>query len=199
MKDFWDERYNTQKYAYGILPNVFFQKTIEGHSPGKILLPGDGQGRNAVYAAKKGWEVDAFDISEVARADALNLAKSHQVHINYHTSSYLEFSIHKSYDLIALIYAHMPSQYRQSIHRKFSSALTEGGRIILEAFSKDQLNYASGGPKNVDMLFDMNALAEDFQDLKLLTLDKLEIELQEGPFHQGKADVIRLIAEKKIN
>ncbi len=55
--EFWDIRYSDSEYAYGTEPNVYFKSFIDTHSSGKILLPGEGEGRNAVYAAVKGWEV----------------------------------------------------------------------------------------------------------------------------------------------
>ena len=48
-----------------------------------MLLPGEGEGRNAVFAAKQGWEVSAFDFSEVARVKALANAHREKVMIDY--------------------------------------------------------------------------------------------------------------------
>ena len=66
----------SEEYVYGTEPNQFFKEQLQKIIPaGKLLLPGEGEGRNAVYAAKLGWMVDAFDQSSVARTKALNLAK----------------------------------------------------------------------------------------------------------------------------
>ena len=61
MKEFWNERYSQEAYAYGTEPNAFFKSRIDQLSPGKLLLPAEGEGRNAVYAATKGFEVSAYD------------------------------------------------------------------------------------------------------------------------------------------
>jgi len=66
--DFWDIRYSDSEYAYGTEPNAYFKRFIDMHSPGKILLPGEGEGRNTVYAALNGWEVDAVDLSQAGSA-----------------------------------------------------------------------------------------------------------------------------------
>lgn len=67
MKEHWDERYSAETYIYGTHPNAWFAAKIEGLTPGKLLLPAEGEGRNAVHAAVKGWEVTAFDQSVEGR------------------------------------------------------------------------------------------------------------------------------------
>ena len=74
-KEMWNERYSADEYAYGTSPNEFFRKNIEQLPPGKILLPGDGEGRNAVYAAALGWDVTAFDMSDEAEAARIVLVR----------------------------------------------------------------------------------------------------------------------------
>jgi hypothetical protein len=56
LKSFWDTRYDTGYFVYGKAPNGFFAASIERHTPGRMLLPGEGEGRNAVHAAILGWE-----------------------------------------------------------------------------------------------------------------------------------------------
>ena len=67
MKEFWNERYAAENYVYGTLPNTFFKYELSRLRPGKILLPAEGEGRNAVYAAEQGWDVYAFDYSHEAK------------------------------------------------------------------------------------------------------------------------------------
>jgi hypothetical protein len=59
MNNFWDERYADEEYVYGTTPNQYFKQELEKLTPGKILLPGEGEGRNAVFAATQGWKVTA--------------------------------------------------------------------------------------------------------------------------------------------
>ena len=82
-ENFWNERYASEAYAYGILPNSFFKKQLDQLKPGKILLPAEGEGRNAVYAATQSWKALAFDISDSGRKKSLDLADKHQVNIEY--------------------------------------------------------------------------------------------------------------------
>ena len=81
--NFWDERYSSIEFVYGTEPNIFFKDELDKLNTGNILLPGEGEGRNAVYAAVKGWNVDAVDFSIIAKEKALNLAEENSVSINY--------------------------------------------------------------------------------------------------------------------
>lgn len=196
-KEFWDERYGEDEFVYGTEPNEFFKEFIDSHPPGKILLPAEGEGKNGVYAATKGWQVHAFDFSTRAREKALRLAKQKNVTINYQLADYREIVLPKNeYDAIGLFYAHMPSYLRRDTHRKYISALKPGGTIILEAFSKAQIHRESGGPRDVDLLFSPEDLRGDFASLTIGKLVQLEVELKGGGLHSGMADIIRMIALK---
>lgn len=196
MKEFWNKRYANEEYVYGQDPNAYFASALAKLSPGKILLPAEGEGRNAVYAANTGWEVHAFDSSIQAGKKALALAKSAKVNIRYQTVDIDNFQSDNSYDAIGLVFAHFPPQVRQGYHRKLSGFLRKGGTLILEAFAKDQIEYNTGGPKNVVMLFSPEELRQDFSTFEKVELHQQEVMLDEGPFHRGKASVVRLLAKK---
>lgn len=57
MQNFWDERYGQEQYAYGETPNEYLKSKLAGLPKGKVLFPLEGEGRNAVFAAKTGWQV----------------------------------------------------------------------------------------------------------------------------------------------
>jgi len=197
MREFWEERYKREDYVYGIHPNVFFKSFIDGVQPGRILLPAEGEGRNAVYAARRGWEVDAFDFSLNARKKALDLARREGVRMDYLVAD-IEFHEleEEMYDAIALIHVHFESRTRVYIHNKLTHTLRPGGFFLIEAFSRDQLMFGSGGPKVAGMLYDLHELQSDFKNLNIEILYKKEIELDEGLFHKGPASVIRMVALK---
>lgn len=191
----WDERYATPQYIYGIEPNRFFRHNLDKLSRGRILLPAEGEGRNAVYAAKAGWEVCAFDSSAVARSKALKLADQNGVNIDYRIMDYEMVDYpNQSFDAIALIYAHSP--IREFVHRRMVELLKPGGVLILEGFSKHQINFASGGPRNTDWLFSTDELKSDFNGLKSINVWEDTIELDEGIGHKGIASVIRMLGYK---
>lgn len=196
-KQFWDDRYSSGNYIYGTQPNRFFKNQLDELEPGRLLLPAEGEGRNAIYAAREGWNVDAFDISEKGRKKALELAKRNHVTINYSISKYKDFEIKKKYyDVLGLIYAHLHISNRRDIHRKLVEGLKPGGHLILEAFSKAQLENDSGGPQDPEMLYDLDELRKDFEELQIKHADSTEIELKEGMHHEGTANIIRILAMK---
>jgi len=199
MKTFWNERYKEEELAYGDLPNVFFAEELDKiKQPGKLLLPMEGQGRNAVYAAKKGWKVVAFDYSEEAMNSALRLAEQHQVEIDYRISTMEDFLAEaESFDAVAMIYAHLPEEIRQNSHDKLISLLKHGGTFILEGFEKKQLQYTSGGPKNESMLYSIDMISEDFKSTETCTCEERIVELKEGKYHLGEAAVVRFVGVKK--
>lgn len=197
MKSFWDTRYDTDNFVYGREPNGFFASSIKDLSPGKVLLPGEGEGRNAVYAAGLGWEVDAFDQSGVAAEKARYLMEAEGVQVNYRVSELAEYLFKEEhYDLVGLIFFHAIPSVRQLLHSQVMKSLKPGGTLILEAFHTSQLGNATGGPQALEMLYDGNILTTDFSSLKTEILEELTEKLSEGPFHQGEAGLIRYIGIK---
>ncbi len=197
MNDFWNKRYSTVEYAYGENPNEFYRQNLLKLKQGKILFPAEGEGRNAVYAARLGWNVTAFDTSTEGRKKALELSIKHNTRINYLIEAYETIDLPKeSFDCIVLIFAHIHASFRTEYHRKLASFLKPGGKLIMESFSKEQLFKESGGPKNVDMLYSSEELKKDFSDFSELEVFKTETELSEGNFHRGSASVIRVLGSK---
>ena len=195
-KDFWNERYNATKYVYGTLPNHFLKEQLGLSKAGNILLPAEGEGRNAVYAAKQGWNVTAFDSSGNAKKKALKLAGNENVKINYQVSDVLKFTTSERFDVLALIYAHFPINIRQLAHHHLLEFLKPNGKVFFEAFAKEQLKNNSGGPKTREMLFSVEEIQEEFSGLKFEFLEQGTILLDEGEYHKGEAEVIRFVATK---
>lgn len=194
---FWDERYKQSIYAYGQTPNVFVQEQLAALPIGKALFACEGEGRNAVYAASKGHTVYAFDMSIEGKNKALNLAQSNQVSIEFDVANAASVEYPKaSFDAVFLIYAHLPSSIRHHLHQQIIQWLKPNGLVILEAFQKAQLGNASGGPKDPDMLFSKAILEHDFSELHIIENAYHQVELNEGPYHIGKANIIRMIAKK---
>ena len=200
MQRFWDERYQVEG-VYGFEPNPFWVKTLESIQPspeaGSLLLPCEGEGRNAVWAAKQGWTVDAFDSSSVAVATCNRWAASAGVEVNAHHADAFEFAGRPDgYDVVGLFYAHMPADRRAEFHQRVMNWLRPGGTLILEGFEPRQLGLPSGGPKDINMLFTPEMLASDFASLNIATNTTVETNLNEGPYHQGPAHIIQFIAQK---
>ena len=199
----WDQRYADESYAYGEEPNPYLKEQLTKLKPGKILFPAEGEGRNAVYAAKQGWEVSAFDISTEGQKKALELAHKNEVTIDYRVGELEALNyIQESFDVIALIYAHFPATLKSGIHQMLDGYLRKGGTIIFEAFSKSHLDYLEkdekvGGPKDIGSLFSIEEIRQDFEDYEVVELTETVIQLNEGSYHNGQGSVIRFIGRKR--
>ena len=197
MQDQWDERYARQEYIYGTEPNGFLREKLALLKPGMILFPAEGEGRNAVFAASMGWSVDAFDQSYEGQKKALRLAALKGVSINYTIQSLSIWNPEPDqYDCIALIFVHLPEGLRRKVHAEVLKSLKPGGTLILEAFTVHQLPRTSGGPKTVELLFTKEMIESDFSDLNSAEISENQVILNEGPLHQGLADVIQLFGYK---
>lgn len=198
MKHFWDERYSSEVYIYGEKPNRFFSGELEKLPVGKLLLPGEGEGRNAVWAAANGWEVSALDYSSEARKKALALAKKNNVKLHDYTLAHLE-TVHlpeNHFDAVAAVFLHLEPELRKVFHKKIIQSLKPGGHVIIEAFNKDQLSFQSGGPKKPDLLYSIDMLQADFASMEIISLFETNETLDEGAHHSGPAALVRLFARK---
>lgn len=199
----WDDRYKSEEFAYGEQPNNYLKEQIEKLETGTILFPAEGEGRNAIFAAKLGWEVSAFDISEEGKNKALKLADANAVSIDYQVGELETLDFQKEqFDVIALIYAHFPAEIKSIIHKQLNQLLRKDGIIIFEAFSKKHLEYLAindkvGGPKDIESLFSIEEIKADFPNYEIIELEEKEIELSEGLFHNGIGSVIRFVGRKK--
>ena len=203
MKEFWDDRYSKNEFAYGEQPNNYLKEQLEKLQVGRILFPAEGEGRNAVFAATLGWKVSSFDISVEGRKKALHLAESKKVTIDYQVGELetLDYD-NNQFDAIALIYAHFPHNIKSQYHKTLDKFLRKDGTVIFEAFSKKHIDYNSinekvGGPKDINMLFSIDELKSDFNNYEIIELEEKEIELNEGLFHNGQGSVIRFLGRKK--
>lgn len=194
----WNQRYEGEEYAYGTEPNLFFRELIQSLPPGKLLLPAEGEGRNAVFAARLGWSVTAVDFAGQGARKAALLAERHHVKIDYFVADIADFEFPRNtYDVAGLIYAHLPPDIRPRVHEKIIESLKPGGYIILEAFHKDQFRNSTGGPKKEDLLYTTEILERDFSGIEFIRLEKIKLFLSQGSFHQGESDVVRLFGRKR--
>ena len=199
MKEFWNNRYAEENYAYGNNPNYFLKENCTKIPNGKVLFPADGEGRNSVFLARLGYEVAAFDISEEGKIKAQKLAIKNNTVIDYQVGTLETLHYYKnSFEGLVLIFAHVPFTLRKEFHAKLVTLLKPNGVIIFEAFSKEQLGFNSGGPKQLEMLFSEEDIRNEFPTIDFKFITTTIVDLDEGPYHQGKGSVVRFIGTKKI-
>jgi cyclopropane fatty-acyl-phospholipid synthase-like methyltransferase len=150
-----------------------------------------------VYAARRGWDVTAFDFSPAARRKALALAEKEGVSIRYELAGCAEYDgpVHH-FDLIALIFVHLPETGRRDWHAGLQRYLRNGGRVVLEAFSKKQIHNTTGGPRDPALLYSSLELNTDFSGMAIEQLSEEDVVLNEGKYHRGWAHVVRLAARR---
>ncbi|MBU0644378.1 MAG: bifunctional 2-polyprenyl-6-hydroxyphenol methylase/3-demethylubiquinol 3-O-methyltransferase UbiG [Alphaproteobacteria bacterium] len=143
MKQFWNDRYNQSDYVYGEQPNAFLQEQLSEIVPGRLLLPGEGEGRNAVWAQKAGWKVTAIDFSDIAREKALALARRQGLPgLDYQVGDILGYAYPAhTFDAIALIFIHLDQMQRPVFHRKLVQALKPGGLMIASTINRNPKSY----------------------------------------------------------
>ena len=201
--DRWNDRYRKEEFAYGVQPNNYLKEQLEKLKAGTILFPAEGEGRNAVFAAKLGWNVSAFDISTEGRNKAIRLAETNKVTIDYQVGELQTLNYKPAqFDAIALIYAHFPADIKSVYHKALDQYLRKGGFVIFEAFSKRHIDYIAknekvGGPRDLASLFSIDEIKSDFANYDVIELAEEEIELSEGLFHNGLGSVIRFVGQKK--
>lgn len=191
---FWDQHYAAPGYKYGTQPNRYLVEHAHLLPPGsRVLLPGDGEGRNSVWLAQQGHRPHAVDSSAVGLAKAQALAAERGVRIDTTQADLAHWLPEPAaYDAVVLVYLHLPPTLRPAVMSQLAQALKPGGLWLAEAFHPQQLGHASGGPKDVSMLYTPELLAAD-TDVWLAHehLWHGTTELDEGPGHQGLAHVTR--------
>lgn len=198
MKEFWDARYQEEGFAYGHEANVFIRESLEiAQRQGTILFPAEGEGRNAVFAAQKNWEVEAYDISESGKLKAEKWSQDNGVLIHYQIGGFTDIDYPAAhFDALVFSYVHMPSALKSKVFERHMAWMKSDALIVFEGFSVNNLPYRAanpqvGGPDNIDMLYsveEVQQLLEPFQNLKVW---EEEVTLSEGKYHVGNAKVIR--------
>ena len=195
----WDRRFADDAYFYGEAPNAFLTACVSGMPPGRrALLPGDGEGRNGVWLARQGFAVTAVDASERGLAKAHALAARDGVVIETIRADLTTWRAPETaFDLVAVIFLHMPSSVRPELHANLARSLVPGGLLVLEGFSLRQLDHQSGGPRDSDLLFTTDRMRNDFAGMLIIEhLEETVAELNEGAGHDGPGSVVRLIARR---
>ncbi|MFM7777451.1 MAG: class I SAM-dependent methyltransferase [Alphaproteobacteria bacterium] len=196
----WDERYQNGGFEFGEAPNLYLQSQAHRLHPGmRALAVGDGEGRNGVWLAGQGLEVTSVDWSGVGLAKAASLARQRGVALNTITADAAAWDWPRArFDLIAWIYLHLPPQDRAKATAGAMAALAPGGLLVLECFTPAQEGRRSGGPKLRDLLWSRAIVEECFAGLEVLELLEGTVFLDEGPRHQGHAEVVRALLRRSV-
>lgn len=199
MKEEWNKRYNSHRFIYGRKPNKYIADKLVEFSPGKILFPAESEGRNAIFAAQNQWQPTAVDFSEIAIEKAKRWAKSAHLDIRFITHDFITWPGPKFFfDVVAVTFLHLPRKYRPDLHKKLIEYIKPGGHLLMEVFHTNQLTKNSGGPRKQSMLYTTEEIAKDFAQIHTHQLIQKKVNLDEGSYHQGPADVIQYWGQKTV-
>ena len=197
----WNQRFSKDGYVFGTEPNEWLRRQASFWETGaKILCVADGEGRNSVWLAKQGHQVEAFDISGVGVAKALRLAQVSQVSVNYTVAGCDDFAWQQNqYDGVVAIFVQFADpELRARLFENMVLSLRPGGSILLLGYTPKQLEYGTGGPSVLSHLYTPAMLREAFGALEIKVLDEYETELAEGDGHKGRSAVIGLVATHSV-
>lgn len=199
MQELWNNKFSRDGFLYGTEVNNFIKENTHLFEKNTVVLClGEGEGRNALYLAKKGLHVEALDASDVGLQKLQKRALEENVAITIRHTLLENWEPAKKYGAIVSSFVHLERDEQKNMFIKSVDALKENGYFIAEFFSVDQVNFLSGGPKDTNLLYQLDELYELFSTLPC-TIYKLSqeiIELNEGQGHNGKASVVRIILKK---
>ncbi len=197
QQEFWNQKFLRDGYLYGKEPNEFIKSTyINFKKNQRVLCLGEGEGRNAVFLAKKGYEVAALDASDIGLKKLQTWAKESNVNVDTKCIDINEWVPTKKYGAILFTFMHLDILELERIIEKIEGSLKEKGFFVAEVFSKNQIDKNSGGPKDLNLLYSLDDFQKSIKSLKIHKLEEIIVELNEGNGHIGEASVIRLIAQK---
>ncbi len=183
----WDKRFGRMEFALGKEPNPFLKRHIHLLPKGRALDVATGEGRNAVFLAQNGFDVDAVDISQKGLKKARKLAREKGVKINTFLVDLDQYPIAKErYDLIANFYF-----LKRSLIPRIRKGLKKGGRVVFETYLLEHRTLGVGGPKQAKYFLKPNEPLRLFRNFRILFY-------REGIFREGgrRKAVASLIAEK---
>ncbi|NJP99705.1 class I SAM-dependent methyltransferase [Streptomyces zingiberis] len=173
----WDERYRGTELVWAAGPNRFVAAELAGLPAGRAVDLAAGEGRNAVWLAERGWEVDALDFSPVALAKADRLAAERGVAIRTVRADLTDPAAWEratagtdgsavtdgtdgtggagadgGYDLALVVYLHLPWPEMTGVLRRAATAVRPGGTLLLVGHHADNIEHGYGGPRYPEVL-----------------------------------------------
>lgn len=195
----WNQRFQTPGFLFGTQPNSWLRDHAAQWLAGqRVLCVADGEGRNSVWLASRGLQVDAFDISEVGVAKARTLAHDAGVSVNFQISDCDSFAWPAAgYDGVAAIFVQFADPaLRARLFANMVRCLRPGGTLVLQGYTPRQLDYRTGGPSIASHLYTEAMLRTAFASLNILDLQEYEAELSEGSGHSGRSALVGMVAQK---
>jgi SAM-dependent methyltransferase len=196
----WDARYARSGFTYGTEPNHFLADVVSHLPLGRALSLGEGEGRNAVFLAGRGWAVTGVDRSRVGLRKASALAAERGLPLSLCVADLAAFPLPPDrYDVILSIFCHLPASVRCAVHRSVVRGLRQGGAYVFEAYTPRQLEFRTGGPSTRELLVTLDELRTELAGLDFAVGRELERDVIEGDMHRGRSAVVQVLAFRRDN
>ncbi len=195
----WDRRFAAEGFLFGTEPNAWLREHAGIWQPGqRVLSVADGEGRNSVWLAQQGLQVQAFDISPVGVAKARALAAAAGVAVDYAVADVDGWAWPEAaFDGVAAIFVQFAHPaLRERLFARIVAALRPGGTLVLQGYTPKQLDHRTGGPPQVEHLYTEDLLRQAFAALDIVELRSYEADLAEGSGHHGRSALIGLVARR---
>ncbi len=155
----WDERYAGAEQVWSLEPNRFVAAEVADLPPGDALDLACGEGRNAIWLARRGWRVTAVDFSQVAVERGRRLAGT-DLAVTWVVGDALRVEL-PSVDLAVLAYLQLPAPERRAAVRRAFASLNRGGTLLVVAHDSTNLTDGTGGPQDPAVLYTAGAILDD--------------------------------------
>ena len=183
---FWNRILTAEKPSFNTEPNAFLVEIVKARKPGVALDVGMGQGRNAIWLARQGWNVTGFDPADKAVALANQTARRLGVHLNTEITTTEKFAFGENrWDLVLLSYVG-----GRGLGDTLEKALKPRGIVVVEAFHRDA---AKGRSIGGGVVFDTGELVQLFPHLRVV---RYEEPMAIADFGKQRVRVVRYCAEK---
>jgi len=175
-RDAWNARYADAELVWSAEPNRFLVQEVAGLTPGRALDLGAGEGRNAIWLAERGWRVTAVDFSGVGLQKARGLAEARGVEVNWVEADLRSYSpARDAFDLVALIYIHLPDEERRAVVRRAADAVAAGGTLLVIGHDRSNLREGYGGPQDPTILFSPDDIIDDLAGIEGLRVVRADL------------------------
>jgi SAM-dependent methyltransferase len=158
----WDERYRTSELMWSAGPNQFVEAELAGLPPGRAVDLAAGEGRNAIWLARSGWQVTAVDFSEVALDKGRRIADD--LPVTWVCADATTWREDASYDVGVVAYLQLQAAQRRLAHRNAFAALRPGGTLLVVAHDSTNLTEGTGGPQDSEVLMSAGDVLADLDD-----------------------------------
>ena len=194
----WNKRFSIEDYLFGADPAQALVKLEHYLIPqGDTLVIADGEGRNSVYLASRGFRVTASDSSTVANIKAKALAASQNVEVNYQVEDFfdIDWSAQQYDNIVGIFFQFIPPDKIKQVLMALRTAIKKGGTLLIHGYTPQQIELATGGPKDVSLMYNKELFEDVFESVEILVNKEYQMQLSEGSGHKGQSALIDFVAK----